>query len=263
LPSDYHPQEGDRWLLLRWVPERPVHYLDFENLFGGRITLTYRDGETCEVGRVLRPVTGVGRFEGTTYAAPGRIRANHAGVIDISTSPYGAVGGFQIVPWGHANDPEMDYVRTNHQWMVVGPTDLSEGDGKGLFPLFSGLLYPSYETVPERPAPLAESYLASAQVLAQLDGSAEWELLPRVAFSYEAPAVSPRPEQGTWWLRRPASIYDPLPPAAGQALRHVTGLRIRLPWVVFWPEEGEHANTMPDRVEDAGATALVGEPTAQ
>jgi len=31
----------------------------------------------------MRPVCGIGRFEGTRYAAAGRLRANHAGVIDI------------------------------------------------------------------------------------------------------------------------------------------------------------------------------------
>jgi len=45
------------------------------------------------LGLVLKPVFGVGRLEGTKWA--GRIRANHPGVICVSTSREGKVGDFK------------------------------------------------------------------------------------------------------------------------------------------------------------------------
>ena len=61
----------------------------FENCEGGAVTLQYPDGSALTVGTVVKPVQGVGRFLGGIYAGIGRIRANHAGVIDVSTSPIG------------------------------------------------------------------------------------------------------------------------------------------------------------------------------
>ncbi|MCK4323650.1 MAG: hypothetical protein KAW89_03910, partial [Armatimonadetes bacterium] len=113
LAGDYHPAIGDVLMIVRRQPPRCLRYIDFANEFGGDITVTYTDGSREVIGLVMRPVCGIGRFEGTRYAAAGRLRANHAGVIDISTSTYGLVGGFQIIPAGHANDAEVSYIKTN------------------------------------------------------------------------------------------------------------------------------------------------------
>ncbi|RYG67235.1 hypothetical protein EON80_13990, partial [bacterium] len=121
LPDGYVPKLGDSWVI---QIRRPQHYpreIIFENRFGGLITLQYRGEEPKVIGQVLRPVIGVGRFVGSYFSEVGRLRANHNGVIDISTSPRGAVGSFQIVPANHAMSPETHYIREQTQWMVVGP----------------------------------------------------------------------------------------------------------------------------------------------
>jgi len=200
---------------------------------------------------VLTPVTGIGRFEGTRYADTGRLRANHAGVLDVSTSPYGMVGGFQIIPWDHANDSEMYYVRTNRQWLVVGPPDMREGSWEGKPPLFWGNLYPSWRADDLDHDNWAARLLSRAQVLCRriaLSRSGmpsakpdptqgEWELLPAIAFSREAPPDSPRPAGNRLWLiREPDDPYQPVPKAAQAALADVIAFRLSLPLALFWPE---------------------------
>lgn len=238
LPADYVPREGDRWLIVRMVPDRAVRYVDLENVFGGRITVTYADGEQEVVGHVLTPVTGIGRFAGTRGAGPGRLRANHAGVLDVSTAPEGLVGGFQIIPWDHANDSEMYYVRTNRQWMVVGPVDMREGSWASQPPLFWGTFYPSYRASDLECDDWAQRLLSRALVLVRR-GQGDWEPMPRIAFSRQAPVDSPRPQAGVWLIHEPPSVYQPLPPAAGSALADIRAFRFSLPLTGFWPEEGE------------------------
>jgi len=97
-PRWLRPTLGDS---IQIVVERPRRYpssLEFENRFGGFIRLRYPDGEEKVVGMVLKPVQGCGRFTGTQFSDVGRLRANHTGVIDISTTPIGTIGGFQIIP---------------------------------------------------------------------------------------------------------------------------------------------------------------------
>ncbi len=214
-----------------------VRYIDFANEFGGDITVTCTDGTRQVIGLVMRPVCGIGRFEGTRYAAAGRLRANHAGVIDISTSPYGLVGGFQIIPADHANDAEVSYIKTNTQWMVVGPRSQGE-DWKGAAPLFSGYLYPSY-----RPDDLTGGYanwlqrtLSRCQVLGKI-GEEDWDLLPRLALDPQAPETSKPPEGNrTWRIRTSLDVREPLPAAAQRALMNLRAVRIRLPQELYWPE---------------------------
>ncbi len=146
LSPDYVPADGDTLVIIRTAPERWPLYCTFENKFGGRISIEYEGEEPRLIGEVLRPVVGIGRFEGTLYAAPGRLRANHCGVIDISTSPDGMIGGFQIVPREHAGSPEVSYIRESTQWMVVGPPDVRDPSWEGIAPLFAGYLLPSYRS---------------------------------------------------------------------------------------------------------------------
>jgi hypothetical protein len=269
LPADYHPKLGDRLLIVRMVPDRPLRYLDFENVFGGRITATYADGTREIIGHVLEPVTGIGRFEGTQDADCGRLRANHPGVLDVSTAPHGMIGGFQIIPWDHANDAEMSYVRTNHQWMVVGPVNMTEGSEEARAPLFFGSLYPSWRPDDLDAVDWCDALLSRCLVLCQRAGVAQasqpasdgvapasqlasddwhptdlsdnWELLPEIAFSKQAPVHGPRPKDGKLWLiHEPASIYEPLPPAASRCLEDITAFRISLPLAEYWPGGDAH-----------------------
>ena len=142
IPKGYVPQISDKIYVM---VDRPVDYpkeMIFENKFGGKITTVYFNGEEKVSGQVLRPVVGVGRFDGTKYASVGRIRANHAGVIDISTSSLGKIGGFQIVPAQHGSG--MQYARENTQWMVVGPADVADPSLEGRAPFFKFFIKPAY-----------------------------------------------------------------------------------------------------------------------
>jgi len=123
-------------------PESDVERVEFENCFGGRIVAFGKTGIPRTVGQVLRPVTGVGRFAGSKYAGVGEIRANHPGVICISTSPWDEIGGLQIVPARHASEPDLNYVRTKSVWMVVGPASVILPDLEGQTPLFRGHFRP-------------------------------------------------------------------------------------------------------------------------
>jgi len=241
LAPDYQPAIGDILVIIRRRPAPCPRYIDFENKFGGLITVTYDDGERKVIGQVLRPVVGVGRFEGTVYAAPGRLRANHAAAIDISTSPLGLIGGFQIIPRQHANDPEVWYIRSNTQWMVVGPLDGREPSWEGIAPLFSSCLYPSYRSddITGHHQDWFARVMSRCQVLVKTSGES-WELLPRIAFDPEAAADSPRPAEGQLWrIKASTNPYVPLPSVAHTALQDVTHIRIVLPRQVFWPAQWE------------------------
>jgi hypothetical protein len=209
ITDGYVPAEGD---VLVIVVERPAKYpssIEFENRFGGLITINYPDGESKVIGTVLRPVLGVGRFEGTKWARPGRIRANHCGVIDISTSPYGEVGGFQIVPANHAMSPETWYIRTQTQWMVVGPVNALDPSWEGVAPLFSSFLQPAY---------LPADWQSE-------DGGQLNRMLARLL-------VDCRIKDGDWTLLPRYAIQDPskpLPEEAFTVLKDVTHLRILFP----------------------------------
>jgi hypothetical protein len=134
------PEEGD--ILIITVRQIDIPYMaDIENRPGGRIIEWSKKG--CSViGRVIKPLAGTGRFEGTLFQSTGRLRANHCGVIDFSTSPKGIVGGFQIIPWDHAlKSKEMQGSWDMTQWLIAGPADGKSMMGAS-FPLFRGALVP-------------------------------------------------------------------------------------------------------------------------
>lgn len=118
------------------MPDPMPLWVSFENRFGGLITAKYSGEDEVNIGLVYRPVYGVGRFTGTKYCEVGRIRAVHSGVIDVSTSPYGEIGGFQIVPHFHADTSSVRNIRLLTQWMVIGPLDYTQVDYSLLSDLF-------------------------------------------------------------------------------------------------------------------------------
>lgn len=141
LDSSYSPQVGD---LLTIIVERPDRYpaqMIFENKPGGKVTVRYLNGDTQEIAQVVKRVSGIGRFTGSHYAETGRIRANHPGVICVSTSPREQIGGFQIIPSIHAS--HLPYVQGSTQWMVVAPLT-EEKFLEGEAPLFAELIQPRY-----------------------------------------------------------------------------------------------------------------------
>jgi len=152
IPDDYIPNLGDRIVIVVTPPAIIPKWILFENKVDGNVYICYSETEREVVAKVLRPVKGTGRFGGTLFAYPSSVRANHPGVIDISTSGvFGGeyseatpeeAGGFQIIPNRHANTPELKGVWTAVQWMIVTP--INESPLEGSFPLFRGLIRPGY-----------------------------------------------------------------------------------------------------------------------
>ncbi len=207
LQTGYIPKDGDVIVI---NVERPARYpkeIDFENRFGGLITIKYIDGEDRVIGQVLRPVEGVGRFLGTKYADVGRIRANHAGVICIATSHLGLIGGFQIIPAGHGMSKEMITARTLTQWMVIGPVNATDPSIEGLAPFFKHFLQPRYNEndieSPDWQKKLLERFLVEVQY----KDKDTWE---------------PMPENHM-------SLSKPLPRWANTAMENVAKIRILFP----------------------------------
>ena len=176
--SGYVPRIKD---VLMITVERPARYpkeIIFENRFGGLITIKYIDGEQRYIGQVLRPIEGVGRFLGSEYADVGRLRANHAGVICIATSPLGLIGGFQIIPSGHGMSKEMITARTLTQWMVIGPLNALDLSFEGMAPFFKYYLQPRYSEddieKPDWEKRLLERFLVEVKY----KGKDSWEMMP-------------------------------------------------------------------------------------
>ncbi|MDD3925798.1 MAG: hypothetical protein PHT33_03975 [bacterium] len=181
IPDNYLPVSGDVLLMIVEAPARYPREIVFENKAGGAITSVYDDGSSEEVARVVRPVSGIGRFEGTSWAGPGRVTSNHPGVITVSTAPFSrqtlladelsdfaveSRGGFQIVPWDHARDSRLD----GSQWMTVAPLNEDDPPIGGRYPLFSYFISLSYE--PQNPE-------LSSEVQVRLDGG-PWEGVPQI-----------------------------------------------------------------------------------
>ncbi len=212
LPNNYIPKIGDSWTILI---QRPRHYpreIVFENRFGGQITVQYRGEEPRVIGQVLKPVVGIGRFVGSYFSEVGRLRANHNGVIDVCTSPRGLVGSFQIVPARHANEPELSYIQTSTQWMVVGPVSVLDPTPEGVAPLFSSYLRPRFDRADlDNPDPiegLAGRFLFEVKLRDAKGQISDWQPMP------------------TFWLRP----NEPLPNWAKTCLSNMTALRIRFPF---------------------------------
>lgn len=208
LPRGYVPQLGDKIYIM---VDRPADYpkeMVFENNFGGKITITYFNGEKKVIGQVLRPVSGVGRFEGTKYASAGRIRANHPGVIDVSTSPMGMVGGFQIVPERHGAD--INAGRQLPQWMVIGPVETKDPDLEGKAPFFKYFIKPDYQDGDLDAENWDRRLLERFLVEVKLKGNDHWQTMPVYAFD-------------DYYLS------GDLPEEANDALSRVTSVKILFP----------------------------------
>ncbi len=207
LPEGYVPAKGD---VLQLIIARPTRYpaaAVFENREGGAVTLAYPDGSSAVVGTVVRPVRGIGRFLGAVYTGIGRLRANHAGVIDVSTSPVGALGGFQIIPYGHALSPEMGNAWKLTQWMIIQPAVEGPGQWGSMHALFYQHLRPDY-LPDDLTAPDWENRLL-ARFLVDVDMGKGWQPMPARVLS--------------------ANPNAPLPEWAGTALAQVQRIRLLFP----------------------------------
>ena len=164
VPLTEVPQENDVLIIRTGIPRLPeVFMIDIENRAGGR-AIAYGPKGKKVIARVIRRVSGVGRFSGTKLQNHGRIRASHSGVIDISTSRLGEIGGFQIIPLKHAlTSKEMIdfHVWSFTQWLIIAPLP-NELDLEGYSPLYKNL------------------FLPGSLVLCRRNGG-EWERLPEVS----------------------------------------------------------------------------------
>ncbi len=205
MKPGYNPAIGDVFSIF---VSRPLDYpeaLIFENRVGGRVRLLYKDGREETVASVRRRVIGVGRFSGSRFLNAGRIRANHPGVIDISTSVSGKVGGFQIIPSTHSESPEMKSSQTASQWMIVGPLSLSSRSLEGVAPLFNSYLRPNYSEEDIFDPEWKKKFLGRFLVDVKING--HWRPMPIFAMN---------------------PLAD-LPPEANTFLRDVEEIRILFP----------------------------------
>ena len=153
--------------------------IEIENQAEGLIHATDIFGGRNLIGRVARPVRGVGRFHGSEFAFPGRLRANHPGVICVSTSLPGEVGGFQIIPIEHASSTEMLPAWQLAQWLIVAPPPEAT-TMPGTSPLFGGILGPYFSPQALHTADWKEKLLRRVSILADY-GDGSWRPLPVVA----------------------------------------------------------------------------------
>lgn len=173
------PEKGDTLVIRSPLPEDPEVYMtDIENRPGGRVIAYGKTGARV-IARVVRKIGGVGRFGGTAYQGIGRIRASHSGVIDVSTSKRGEVGGIQIMPLEHAlTSKEMLNAWKLTQWMIIAPLP-GEPNLEGRGPLFKRALVPGPQLGDRLPDMWAQ-YGRKPLVMCRRDGG-NWERLPDVA----------------------------------------------------------------------------------
>ena len=136
---------------LRIIVSRPntplgfPDYFEFENWSSGdvlqnqvmpangKVLVHYPNGELLHIADVVQRVLATGRFIGSEYAGLSKLRANHGGVICLSTIPYlgylgnsmvkhNQRGGFQIIPANHAKFLEyklkIDCIKKD-QYMII------------------------------------------------------------------------------------------------------------------------------------------------
>ena len=173
------PAENDTLIIRTALPENPnVYMIDIENRPAGRVIAYGPDG-TRVIARVIRKIGGVGRFGGTVYQNIGRIRASHSGVIDVSTSKRGDVGGIQIMPLKHAlTSHEMLNAWALTQWMIIAPLP-GQPDLEGSSPLFKSSLLPGPQ-LEDRLPDLWSHYGRKPLVICRRDAG-NWEKLPEVS----------------------------------------------------------------------------------
>ncbi|HOT28948.1 MAG TPA: hypothetical protein PLU72_12215 [Candidatus Ozemobacteraceae bacterium] len=143
IPEEYKPRIGDTLVIPSMRPSPCLKELRFVNRPGGLVFAAYSDGSARCVGSVAKSAGATGRFGGSQYAGRGEVRANHPGVLCVSTSKRGDVGGFQIIPAVHAGGPGLKYVWGNiSAWMVVKPLLPGRPPLEGRPPLFGGHIRP-------------------------------------------------------------------------------------------------------------------------
>ncbi|HEY0076788.1 MAG TPA: hypothetical protein VGB77_22075 [Abditibacteriaceae bacterium] len=203
VSDGYVPKAGDVWQILIEQPRRYPTSITFENRTDGLVTAEYRGQAPQPIARVIRPVGGVGRFIGSYFSEVGRVRANHPGVIDLSTSNTGRVGSFQIVPEQHAREYGVPF--TIPQYLILAPLE-GGPELEGTPPLFYGYIRPRFE-LNDLNKPLMEGLLGRFSVEFKRSGSDEWT-------------------SENWWMEQGSELY----PWMNGAIGTVTHIRLRFPF---------------------------------
>jgi hypothetical protein len=236
LPPNFRPQgKGETLVIPAYEPRNSLVEVTFENNKGGRVEARFADdAEPRQITRVVNPVEGTGRFDGTSYTGLGRLNTNHAGVITVSTAPLdngGGVpegqgrerrGGFQIVPAWHAT--KMDGTNGTYVPPVVmtlgtppAPGEKPRRELEATAPLFRGTIGLGDTPSPSSEGGSAAETTGAALVDVSIDGGA-WEPMP--------PLLGLRLDAFT------AAGLNRLWKARGEArtcTRGVTAFRLRLP----------------------------------
>lgn len=186
--DDYLPRAGDRLVILVLQPPSLPREIIFENWKGGKVSAIFEGRDPQPIAQVIRPVLGVGRYDGTTYTGVGRVNTNHPGVITISTAGVTGFllregegserrGGIQIEPSTHAKAVSFNAP----QVLVVGPLE-GQDSLEGQPPLFSGYLGLFWDRrAPEH----------SLTVEVKIDNGA-WEPMPEVLGRQDDAFTAPR-----------------------------------------------------------------------
>ncbi|MBQ7196361.1 MAG: hypothetical protein IJS40_03020 [Synergistaceae bacterium] len=179
IPLADVPTPDDFLIIRTKLPKSPkIFMVDIENRPGGRVIAHGVEGVRV-IARVIHKVGGVGRFEGTKFQGVGRIRASHSGVIDVSTSKRGEIGGIQIMPLKHAlTSKEMINAWKLTQWLIIGPLP-NAPDLEGREPLYKSSFVPGPQLNDKLPD-LWSQYGRKSLILCRRDGG-EWERLPDFA----------------------------------------------------------------------------------
>lgn len=133
--------EENHLLIITEKFEKAIQAIEIENRVSGKVLVSRNGEKPFQVAQVVKPVTGIGRFEGSEFVQKiGQIRANHAGVICVGTTDAQSDpdvvkpitqdkvqelrGGFQIVPSHHFYDHSLNQ-GANHGfvYLVVGPIE--------------------------------------------------------------------------------------------------------------------------------------------
>ena len=179
IPFTDVPESSDVLIIRTKLPESPkIFMLDIENRPGGRVIAHGVEGVKV-IARVIHKVGGVGRFEGTKFQSVGRIRASHSGVIDVSTSKRGDIGGIQIMPLKHAlTSKEMINAWNLTQWMIISPLPGAQ-DLEGHEPLYKNSFIPGTQLNDKLPD-IFNQYGRKSLILCRIDGG-QWQRLPEIS----------------------------------------------------------------------------------
>lgn len=176
ISTNYSPKLGDIIVIIVDAPTYNIKYADFENRAGGNVTITQKDGKVINYTKVVKPVLGIGRYDGTTFDENGQINTAHSGVITVDSSPKlpaGTVegdnpetrGGFMIQPYYHTIRQGED----KPQVMIIGSPN-NKYELEGTAPFYSknvALWY--YENAADK----------SFHALVKID-SGNWEPVPKI-----------------------------------------------------------------------------------